>query len=258
MQVDTKKSNTCVIVMAGGLGKRMKSTIPKVLHLVDGIPMVVRVINQAKKLYPSQILLVVGQYQNIIRDTLQLFNLQEEKDFNFIIQSPALGTGHAIQCCKSFLSLNCKASTKVLILSGDTPLVQSELMKEMLICKHAKIMTTIQDNPRGYGRVSVIDGKFDKIIEDKDCSPKELCNKLVNCGIYAFQNSLLVEYLSYLTNENAQNEYYLTDLLEIIKTKTNKPIEIYNLSTENQWQLIGINTKEQLTTLNINFNKHNI
>jgi len=234
--------------MSGGLGKRMKSELPKVLHKVNQVPMVVRVIKEAIKLNPKNILLVVGKYKNIIEKTLKEYNVLEK--ITFIIQEEPLGTGHAVQCCKDFLFINCNKDDKVLVLSGDTPMITHKLMKDMLFFKDVKMMYTKRENPKGYGRVQTLKGEFIRIVEDKDCNEKELKNQQVNCGIYSFRNELLSKYLNYITNNNAQKEYYLTDLMEILKNNGNYNIELYYLEKEYQNQLIGVNTKEQLDELN--------
>lgn len=234
--------------MSGGLGKRMKSELPKVLHKVNKIPMVVRVIKEAIKLNPKNILLVVGKYKNIIKKTLKEYNVLEE--ITFIIQEKSLGTGHAIQCCKDFLFINCDKDDKVLVLSGDTPMITHKLMKDMLFFKDVKMMYTKRENPKNYGRVQILNEEFIKIVEDKDCNEEELKNQQVNCGIYSFRNELLSKYLSYIKNDNAQKEYYLTDLMEILKKYGQYNIEMYYLEKEYQKQLVGVNTKEQLDELN--------
>jgi UDP-N-acetylglucosamine diphosphorylase/glucosamine-1-phosphate N-acetyltransferase len=240
------KNNLKIIIMAGGLGKRMNSIIPKVLHLVDNIPMIVRIINEAKKLKPSHILLVVGQYKSNIEEKLKEYNLLY--DVNFIIQEKSLGTGHAIQCCKKFLYLNGNPEDKVLILSGDTPLVSKNLMEKMLNFNDVKIMITSHDNPSGYGRIKMKQNKFKKIVEHKDCNQEELKIKEVNCGIYSFKNELLFKYLNYLKNDNKQNEYYLTDLIEILNQYYD--IELYKLKKDRQYQLMNVNTQKQLEEIN--------
>jgi bifunctional N-acetylglucosamine-1-phosphate-uridyltransferase/glucosamine-1-phosphate-acetyltransferase GlmU-like protein len=224
----------------------MNSIIPKVLHLVDNIPMIVRIINEAKKLKPSHILLVVGQYKSNIEEKLKEYNLLY--DVNFIIQEKSLGTGHAIQCCKKFLYLNGNPEDKVLILSGDTPLVSKNLMEKMLNFNDVKIMITSHDNPSGYGRIKMKQNKFKKIVEHKDCNQEELKIKEVNCGIYSFKNELLFKYLNYLKNDNKQNEYYLTDLIEILNQYYD--IELYKLKKDRQYQLMNVNTQKQLEEIN--------
>lgn len=245
---EKQNSNLTVIIMAGGLGKRMKSKLPKVLHLVQGIPMVVRIINQALILQPKMILIVVGKYRNIIEETLNKFNVL--KFVKFVIQMPAQGTGHAIQCCKDTLHINNEKNDKVLILSGDTPLVSSKLMKDMINFQDVKIMTTIREDPTGYGRVKITKGKFDKIVEHKDANEEELKIQQVNCGIYAFRNDYLCKYLRYLNNNNEQNEYYLTDMIEILDKNANANIEIFTLENDRQWELTNVNDQKQLKYVN--------
>lgn len=236
-----------VIIMAGGLGKRMKSSIPKVLHPVGEIPMVVRVINEALKLEPKLILLVVGKYKNIIQEVLSNFNVLDK--VKFVIQEPALGTGHAIQCCQPVLR-DLKPNDKILVLSGDTPLITSSLMTKMTNFKNVKLLVTKRDNPNGYGRVKLTKGIFDKIIEHKDCNLSELQIDLVNCGIYGFKNELLLKYLDKLDNNNAQKEYYLTDMIKIIKDNAKINIDICNLPENKQWELTNVNDQEQLKYVN--------
>lgn len=237
-----------VIIMAGGLGKRMKSKLPKILHKVQGVPMVARVITQALKLNPRMILLVVGKYRDIIESTLKYHNL--DKKVIFIMQEPAMGTGHAIQCCRETLFLKGYEHDKVLILSGDTPLITADLMNQMLDFQDVKIMTTIREDPTGYGRIKIKDNKFVKNVEHKDCTEEELKIKIVNSGIYVFRNHLLWKYLSYLKNNNKQNEYYLTDMLEILKINANVDIQMFLLPKEKQWLLTNVNDQEQLKYVN--------
>lgn len=237
-----------VIIMAGGLGKRMKSHMPKVLHIVDGLPMIVRVIKEALKLKPNKIMLVVGKYREII--TVSLTNFDVLKYVTFVEQKEPLGTGHAIQCAYNQLE-KLEKDEKVLVLSGDTPLITSSLMSDMLVFEKIKIMTTMRGNPTGYGRIKLgYGGIFEKIIEDKDCSLEELQIKLVNCGIYSFKNEYLLKNLYKLKNDNKQNEYYITDLIEIIKNNEKVNVEIYNLEPNRRWELINVNNKEQLEFAN--------
>ena len=241
-------SDLTVIIMAGGLGKRMKSELPKVLHHVGGVPMVVRVIREALPLNPKKILMVVGTYKDIIEKTLKEFDVL--KYVEFIMQMPAMGTGHAIQCCQPYLEKHNKMIDKILVLSGDTPLVTNLLMKNMIDFEQVKMLATIRENPTGYGRVKTVNNKFDKIVEHKDCSKKELEITRVNCGMYAFRVELLVKYLKMLDNNNAQKEYYITDMMEIIKTNTKYDIEIFDLPQQRQWELTNVNDKIQLKYVN--------
>lgn len=234
-----------VLIMAGGLGKRMESNLPKVLHKVLDIPMIVRVLRTAKKLKPTKIGIIVGQYKNIIKNIiLQYENLDL---IEFIIQQNPKGTGHAIQCSVTFLSRN----SKVLILSGDNPLIHYSTLENLISYKNkCVLMTTILDNPNGCGRIIRNNNKFIKIVEDKDCSKEEKLIKMINCGIYMFNSNHLLNNIMKLNNNNSQNEYYLTDVVELIKDNEKIDIGLYELPKEEQYQLVGVNTKKQLEELN--------
>ena len=232
--------------MAGGLGKRMCSDLPKVLHKIANKPMLVRVIEQSKLINPKKIFLVVGKYKDIIETTIKEYISLD--NIEFVIQEPALGTGHAIQCCIPQLTQYGKSN--IVILSGDTPLIKSSTIKTILSTLKVTLITTTQmNNPHGYGRIIEVNGKFNKIKEDKDCSTEEKNINKVNCGVYAFNNTVLCKYLPLLSNNNAQNEYYLTDVIELIKNGENIDIDLYNIPNNKQYEIIGINTKEQLEEL---------
>ena len=233
-----------IIIMAGGLGKRMQSSIPKVLHCVKDKPMLVHVIERAIELNPDKILIVVGKYLPVISECLKSHNLLDK--IEFVNQPKALGTGHAIQCCRHHLNRD----ANVLILSGDVPLIKTSTLQHMMDgVKDARIMTTILDDPHGYGRIIEHDRTFVKIVEEKDCDDHQrLCQK-TNAGIYAFNSRMLYKYLPLISNNNAQNEYYLTDVLELMKID-DLTIDLYDIPTEQQIELTGVNTKEQLEELN--------
>lgn len=232
-----------VIIMAGGLGKRMKSTLPKVLHTIEGVPMLARVIRQANKLNPYKILIVVGQYKPIIQETISKFISLD--NIVFINQEIAKGTGHAIQCCQDYLKN--VGSKPVLILSGDTPMIKSTTIEPLFYnFNNIKLLVTTLENPFGYGRIIESNGKFVKIVEEKDCNDEERLVKKVNCGTYVIMSDLLCSYLPLLDNNNEQKEYYLTDIVEIIKVNEGIDIDLYELPEELQKDLVNVNTKEQL------------
>ena len=235
-----------VIIMAGGLGKRMKSELPKVLHKIQNKPMLVHVIERALELNPVKIYVIVGVYKKIISSTLEEYHLL--KNIEFVNQDNPMGTGHAIQCCRT--QLKDYQNHNVIILSGDVPLISKNTLDNMLDnLNSVKILTTDRDNPKGYGRIILKENKFQRIIEEKDCNEEERKCKKTNSGIYAFKSNLLYKYLPYLNNNNSQNEYYLTDIIEIIKNHEHIDIDMFNLSREKQIELSGVNTKEQLEEL---------
>lgn len=239
-------SQNVIIIMAGGLGKRMNSDLPKVLHKINGKPLLLNVVQEAILLNPIKILIVVGKYKNVIETTLREYISLDK--IEFIIQPEALGTGHAIQCCRDeLLKYN---DANVAILSGDTPLLKAATIRDILHDFHkVKIVTTILNNPHGYGRIIETNGIFDKIVEEKDSSLEEKLVKKVNCGVYAFESAVLCKYLPLLQNKNAQNEYYLTDIIELIKIGEKNKIDLYDIPEDRQLEIMGVNTIEQLTAL---------
>ena len=239
-----------VIILAGGLGKRMNSKIPKVLHCINNIPMLVRIINNAKFLNPFKILIVVGQYKEIIYSTLIKYIDLNTMNIEFIIQKEPLGTGNALLSCKNYL--NNYKNSKTLILPGDVPLIQYSLLGEIISdFKNITIVTTKIKNPYGYGRI-ILDNNlyFKEIKEEKDCSDNQKKINLINAGIYMINTHLLCKYISYINNNNIQKEYYLTDLFAIIKLYENINIELFEIEEENQYQIEGVNTQEQLNEVN--------
>jgi UDP-N-acetylglucosamine diphosphorylase/glucosamine-1-phosphate N-acetyltransferase len=247
------------IIMAGGLGKRMNSDLPKVLHKIAGVPMICHILTKLKDLpsdKPSveKVMIVVGKYKQIIEETIN--NFLQEKDLQFLIekiqyidQFEPMGTGHAIQCCRSELLKY--PNTNVLILSGDVPLISSQLMMKMVTkLNMIRIAVTCLENSTGYGRIVEKYGKFDKIVEENDCNAEQKTIKNVNCGLYAVDCNTLSRYLPHLKNNNSQNEYYLTDIIEIIKCEQHiDTVEMYEISKESQHEIMGVNTIQQLEEL---------
>lgn len=236
-----------IAIMAGGLGKRMNSDIPKVLHKLFDKPMLVHIIEQSRLLNPIKILIIVGKYKNIIIDTLEEYGIINDDLLIFVNQPESLGTGHAMQCCIS--ELQQYKQNIVIILSGDVPLLQYDTLNDFITSFNiAKMITTVLDEPYGYGRIIVNNG-FIKIVEEKDCSVEQQNIHNVNCGIYAFNVDILCKYLPYLTNNNSQKEYYLTDIIEIIQNNENIKVDTFMIIKEKQYQIVGVNTPEQLLQL---------
>ena len=150
-------------------------------------------------------------------------------------------------CSSNLLKL--PKNDKILILSGDVPLLKEDTMKSMFSSKHSKLLTTLYDNPHGYGRIVTKNGHFLKITEEKDCNEEERKIKEINAGVYSFESDVLCKYLPKITNNNEQKEYYLTDIFEIILCNENIEIGLIQLPKEKSLELIGINTKEQLEEL---------
>ena len=241
-----------ITILAGGLGKRMKSILPKVLHKIHGKPMLVRVINEALKLYPNKILIVVGEYRPIIEETLLEWDVLDK--IVFAIQETPLGTGHAVLCTLDDLS-NSDNSYNI-ILNGDCPLLKSttilDIVKVFECNKSDLQITSISNsNPTGFGRiVKDSTGKFLKIVEEKDCDDTERSINEINIGIYMAKNAILKKYIPLIENNNAQKEYYLTDIVEIYLKNVGELVGLVELDHTKLSEIANVNTKEQLETLN--------
>lgn len=236
-----------VIILAGGLGKRMKSSIPKVLHKINNKPMLVHVLNTAKQLNPNKIYIVVGKFKDIIKETISQY--VSINNIVFVDQPEALGTGHAVRCVNPYL-LQHNPDEKVVILSGDVPLLKVNTIKSLINDKQVTLLSTKYSDPTGYGRIIQDDSfNFIKIVEQKDCNEDEKKIKTINAGVYLFNVDLLRKYIEMVNNNNAQNEYYLTDIFELIKMHEKIDIGVVELPSQRGIELTGVNTREQLEEL---------
>ena len=241
--------------MAGGLGKRMESTLPKVLHRVLNYPMIVHVIKTAFLLNPDKIYLIVGKYKQIIDDTIKVFlSTEEYSKIDYIVQEEALGTGHAIMCSLNTISQHIE--DKTIILSGDVPLISIETLSHLMSDEQDKMLITALENPKACGRIIFNDDKtlIDEIVEEKECTDTQKEIKYVNCGIYQISVKNLLKYVPLITNENKAQEYYLTDVVDLIKQNDNK-IGFYALPENMQYEIKNVNTKHDLEVLNKDIEK---
>lgn len=206
-----------IVVMAAGLGTRMKSSRAKVLHRLGGRPLVAHVIRTAAALRPDRIVTIVGhqadEVERAVRQTAE--GLEGIGEVRFALQAEQLGTGHAIQQAMPHVS-----GGTVIVLSGDVPLVRAETLQRLLEVHRsggsaATILTIRVDDPTGYGRIVRGEGgDFERIVEQKDATDDERSIRDINTGIYAFETDRLAPALASLSNDNAQGEYYLTDVFE--------------------------------------------
>ena len=206
------------LILAAGEGKRMKSATSKVLHKVCGKEMVNHVIDIMRKSGFQDVNVIVGKGKD------QVMAKTSDREVSYSVQEEQLGTGHAVLCAKEFL--DGKEGT-VAIFTGDAPLIREETVKNMLSSHEegaysATLLTSVIEDPTGYGRVKRAGNDVEKIIEHKDCSSEELLLKEVNAGMYMFDVKELLSALENLKNDNAQGEYYLTDVIEIMKDKNLK------------------------------------
>lgn len=230
----------CAIILAAGEGKRMKSTLPKVLHKVCGKEMVNHVIDTLKEAEVDDINVIVGKGADEVK------NGTSSRKVSYSFQDKQLGTGHAVKCAKDFLKG--KEGT-VAIFTGDAPLITSNTIKN-LISFHEKnqykatILTSIVSDPTGYGRIIREENEeVGKIVEHKDCNNEELKVNEINAGMYCFDIHELLGSLELLSNNNSQGEYYLTDVIEILK---NKGFKVGALPVEFE-ETMGVNSRVQLS-----------
>ncbi|WP_350300844.1 bifunctional UDP-N-acetylglucosamine diphosphorylase/glucosamine-1-phosphate N-acetyltransferase GlmU [Peribacillus frigoritolerans] len=206
-------SNRYAIILAAGQGTRMKSKLYKVLHPVCGKPMVQHVIDQVNQLQIEDIVTVIGHGAEKVQEQLG-------DSCKYALQEQQLGTAHAVMQAESVLSVK---NGTTLVICGDTPLIKAETMKELIALHEqsqakATILTAYADNPAGYGRVLRGEGGLvEKIVEHKDASDEERYVKEINTGTYCFDNQALFNALTKVSNENVQGEYYLPDVIEILK-----------------------------------------
>lgn len=246
-----------IAIMAGGLGKRMNSELPKVLHNINNVPMICKLIETAYKTNPFTILVIVGKYMQIIKDTIELYLHRDIlKIIQYVNQSEALGTGNAVKCCLPFLSSFAAYEDRVLILSGDTPLVSLNTMNSMLNSDKCFAMVTNYDSNdessynkfKDYGKIMLNDNIVFKIIEKKDCDDVQSNITCVNCGLYCYTFKVLYECIPLIENKNKQNEYYLTDIIEIAN-KFQYNTYKFELDCNSQHEIIGVNSIDQLNEL---------
>jgi len=199
-----------IVILAAGQGKRMQSNLPKVLHPIAGRPMLTHVLDSARALGAERIAIVVGHGAEQVK---QAYAAQE--DLHFALQQPQLGTGHAVLQAAPLLQES-HADDVTIILYGDVPLVQPDTLRALLNARASgmAILTEILPDATGYGRiVRDTQGNVSAIVEHKDASPEQRRIQEVNTGIMAVPTRQLKSWLAKLTNNNAQGEYYLTDIV---------------------------------------------
>ncbi|MEI7817077.1 MAG: bifunctional UDP-N-acetylglucosamine diphosphorylase/glucosamine-1-phosphate N-acetyltransferase GlmU [Desulfuromonadales bacterium] len=229
------------IVLAAGKGTRMKSGLIKVLHPVAGLPMIAWPVAAAREAGSDPIILVIGHQANAVQGTFR-----GAADIRCAMQEEQLGTGHAVACALDVLT---GFRGTVLILCGDTPLLRSETLKEMLTFHRDNgaaltVLTSLMDDPYGYGRVvRDASGQVSRIVEQKDADPEEQQIREINSGIYCMDSEFLFGNIKGISNDNAQGEYYLTDLLAIA---VRKGLTCLALPTSDADEIMGVNDRVQL------------
>ncbi len=231
--------NLSVIILAAGEGTRMRSSKPKVLHKLAGIPMVEHVYNTSKTLAAKQIQLVFGHGGDLLKQQCQHF------DVEWSLQAEQLGTAHAVQQA----SPNIDDDAVALILYGDVPLTKAETLETLVnnvSANNVSLLTVKLDDPTGYGRIVRENGKVTSIVEHKDASDEIKTIKEVNTGILAVNAAYLNDCLNKIDNNNIQGEYYLTDIIALAVNDGN---EIITTQVEHSYEVEGINDRKQLARL---------
>lgn len=228
----------CALILAAGQGKRIKSDLPKVLHKVCGKEMVNHVIDTLRKENIEDINVIIGKGADLVKENTKSRNI------SYSLQEEQLGTGHAVKCAIDFLKG--KRGT-VAIFNGDAPLITEETIEELFKThkengNSATILTSILNDASGYGRIIRKGNEVLKIVEHKDCNDEELKVKEINSGMYCFEIESLVECLGNLSNNNSQGEYYLTDVIGMLKEK-NEKVGALVISYE---ETLGVNSRVQL------------
>lgn len=228
------------VVLAAGQGTRMKSKLYKVLHPVCGKPMVEHVVDEALKLSLSKLVTIVGHGAEEVKK--QLGDKSE-----YALQAEQLGTAHAVKQAQPFLA---DEKGVTIVICGDTPLLTAETMEQMLkehTQREAKatILTAVAEDPTGYGRIIRSEnGAVQKIVEHKDASEEERLVTEINTGTYCFDNEALFRAIDQVSNENAQGEYYLPDVIEILK---NEGETVAAYQTGNFQETLGVNDRVALS-----------
>lgn len=240
-----------IVILAAGAGKRMRSALPKVLHPLAGRPLLSHVIDTARSLAPTRIVVVVGHGAEQVRAAVAA------PDIVFAEQTRQLGTGHAVQQAVPYLD----PDVPTLVLYGDVPLTRADTLQRLIdatgtgtdagagaqALRYA-VLTVELDDPSGYGRIvrDAGDGRVTRIVEHKDASSAELGIAEVNTGIVAGPTGKLAAWLASLKNDNAQGEYYLTDVVERALADG---VEVVTSAPAHVWETLGVNSKAQLAEL---------
>ncbi len=251
MSVGTEKmQNMDVLIMAAGLGTRMKSNLAKVLHKLDGRPLINHVTETALVLEPRKVYVVVGHQAEDVEAAV--LNELDSSIAVFALQKQQLGTGDAVNAARNFLEND---DSTLLVLSGDVPMIRAETLNALAKLHKeyrgsgaaATVLSVRLKDPHGYGRVVRDEnGSFERIVEQKDANNEEKLIDEINSGIYCFDTKKLYAALSQVKNENAQGEYYLTDVPQILSDQ-GENVAIFQCGDPGEVE--GVNDRRQLTAM---------
>ena len=229
-----------IVILAAGQGTRMRSALPKVLHRISGLALIDHVRRTAQSVSPSTVTVVVGHKAETVRS-----HLQGDSGIQFALQEPQLGTAHALQQVEPILA---GRTGTLVLLSGDVPLLTASTLRRLVETHRganatATVVTATVERPYGYGRIVRADGRIVRIVEERDASPAERQIREINGGIYAFDLAPLFEALRSIASQNAQSEFYLTDLVAIYRRRK---LAVETLLVENSQEIRGINSRTEL------------
>lgn len=229
-----------IVILAAGQGKRMNSDLPKVLHTVGGRPMLRHVIEGVQHLAPRRVIVVTGYQAERVEEACR------DSGVEFVRQHEQLGTGHAVMQSAPLLE---GAGGTVVVLNGDVPGLRPTTMRAF-IAHHracgaaATVLTAELDDPAGYGRiVRARDGGLERIVEHKDATPEERAIREINSGLFCFEGAELFPALRRVTRRNAQNEYYLTDVVGLLHAE-GRPVAAWRVADARE--VAGVNNPEEL------------
>jgi bifunctional UDP-N-acetylglucosamine pyrophosphorylase/glucosamine-1-phosphate N-acetyltransferase len=233
-----------IVILAAGKGTRMVSSRAKVLHRVGGLPMVDHVLSTAQTLAPTSTVVVIGHQAETLRQ-----ELARHPGLSFVVQSPQLGTAHAVLATEGVLG---RAAGTLVVLSGDVPLLSSESLRALVDTHRragaaATVMTARMDAPRGYGRIVRVGERIARIVEEKDATPAERAIREINAGVYAFALDGLFDALKRIAATNAQREYYLPDLVAVFLGQGRT---VHTMTIENTDEIRGVNSRAELAAMN--------
>ena len=229
-----------IVVLAAGMGTRVKSARPKVLHRVAGAPMIAHVLRGAQELRPRSVTVVVGHQADVVKSALSA-----HPGLTYVVQEPQLGTGHALLTAAPVLN---GSTGTVILLSGDVPLLTGKTLQGLLD-RHqstgaaATVLTAVVDAPRGYGRIVRSGERIARIVEERDATPAERDIREINSGVYAFALEGLFDAVRAIGAQNAQREYYLPDLVAIFR-QLGRGVE--TMTVANPDEIRGINSRAEL------------
>ncbi len=243
----TEQKGLDVLILAAGLGTRMKSDLAKVLHRLDGRPLINHVCRTATALAPENIYVVIGHQGEEVKTAV--LNELDEQQVVFVTQEKQLGTGDAVNAARQYLE---EKDSTLVVLSGDVPMIRPETLAALVQQHHRKaaactILTVWLIDPAGYGRIVRDEaGVFERIVEQKDATDEEKQISEINAGIYCFDTRLLFSALSAVQNNNSQGEYYLTDVPSLLRD-AGEDVAVFQFGDSHEIE--GVNDRVQLADL---------